>query len=196
VYDWIRQAGWTISEPMAQGLFVAIATDTGWYRYSNANSRLFREAAELIDRGANPSILYRQLYQQYSPSRLKLMVRMLESLELHCEQRVAIQTILRNDFDETGSTGRDTENLIDECQRLSTVEVAVLFVELGADETGRSKGFRCSLRSKGSVNVRQIAQKYGGGGHTMASGVNLAMTIDQAKKQILGDIDSQINPCR
>ena len=194
LYELVRHAGIALTKPMAVGLFVAIATDTGWFRYSSTDARLLREAAELIDAGAEPPVLYRQLYQQYSPSRLKLMCRMLESIELHFDQRAAVQTILRRDFDETGSTGRDTENLIDECQRISTVEVAVLLVELGDDDKGMPKGFRCSLRSKGRVDVRRIAQKYGGGGHAMASGVNLAMDLSQAKTAILGDIYLQINP--
>ncbi len=194
IYELVRHAKLNLTKPMATGLFVAIATDTGWFRYGSTNARLLREVAELVDAGAEPSYLYRQLYQQYSPSRLKLMCRMLETLELHFNQRVAVQTILRRDFDETGSTGRDTENLIDECQRIGTVEVAVLLVELGDDETGRHKGFRCSLRSKGRVDVRKIAQKYGGGGHTMASGVNLAMEIQTAKKAVLDEIFLQINP--
>lgn len=194
LYELIRHAGIALTKPMAMGLFVAIATDTGWFRYSGTDARLLREVAELVDAGAEPPFLYRQLYQQYSPSRLKLMCRMLERLELHFSQRVAVQTILRRDFDETGSTGRDTENLIDECQRIGTVEVAVLLVELGDDEIGRHKGFRCSLRSKGRVDVRKIAQKYGGGGHTMASGVNLAMDLPRAKTAILDDIFLQLNP--
>lgn len=193
LYELIRYAGVALTKPMATGLFVAIATDTGWFRYSSTDARLLREVAELVDAGAEPPFLYRQLYQQYTPSRLKLMCRMLEQLELHFNQRIAVQTILRRDFDETGSTGRDTENLIDECQRIGSVEVAVLLVELGDDETGRHKGFRCSLRSKGPVDVRKIAQKYGGGGHTMASGVNLAMDLQQAKKAILDDIFLQLN---
>ena len=111
---------------------------------------------------------------------------MLDHLELHENGRVATQYILRKDFDETGSSGPDTENLIDECQRIQTVDVAVLFVEL-AD--GR---FRCSLRSKGKVDVRKIAQKYGGGGHILASGVNLQGPLDTAKTAILKEIIEQL----
>jgi phosphoesterase RecJ-like protein len=66
------------------------------------------------------------------------------------------------------------------------VEVATLFVEL-AD--GR---FRCSLRSKGRVDVRQIAQKYGGGGHTLASGVNLEGPREKAMGAILAEIRQQL----
>jgi phosphoesterase RecJ-like protein len=106
-------------------------------------------------------------------------------LQLHADGRIATQYILRKDFDETGASGPDTENLIDECQRIETVEVAALFTELA------DGGFRCSLRSKGKVDVRKIAQKYGGGGHTLASGVNLKGTLETCVQNIVDEIAVQ-----
>jgi phosphoesterase RecJ-like protein len=186
VYDFFNAVGWAITPAVAEAIFIAISTDTGWFKYGNADSRIFHTAADLIQAGAKPNEIYRRMYQSFTPSRLKLMTRMLEHLELHNDGRVATQYILRKDFDETGSSGPDTENLIDECQRIQTVDVAVLFVEL-AD--GR---FRCSLRSKGKIDVRKIAQKFGGGGHTLASGVNLLGPFDSAKASILTEIRAQL----
>jgi phosphoesterase RecJ-like protein len=186
VYDFFRAAGWEITPAVAEAIFVAISTDTGWFKYGNADSRIFHAAADLIQIGVKANDIYRRMYQSFTPSRLKLMTRMLEHLELHEDGRVATQYILRKDFDETGSSGPDTENLIDECQRIQTVEVAIIFVEL-AD--GR---FRCSLRSKGKVDVRKVAQKFGGGGHTLASGVNLQGPLDTAKAAILHEINAQL----
>jgi len=192
VFDWIRHAGWPLTPSIAEALFVALATDSGWFKFSNADARLFRDAAALIEAGADPSAVYRRLYQNFSPARMNLMARMLQRLELHCDGRVALQVIRRSDFDETGATGRDTENLIDECQRIGSVEVAVLLVELGEDPSRGQQGFRCSLRSKGGVDVRRIAQRWGGGGHRMASGVNLQGDLDQIRPQILHAIAEQL----
>jgi phosphoesterase RecJ-like protein len=186
VYDFFKAAGWAITPAVAEAIFVAISTDTGWFKYGNADSRIFHTAADLIQIGVKPNDIYRRMYQSFTPSRLKLMTRMLEHLDLHENGRVATQYILRKDFDETGSSGPDTENLIDECQRIQTVEVATIFVEL-AD--GR---FRCSLRSKGKVDVRKVAQKFGGGGHTLASGVNLQGPLDTARAAILREIFEQL----
>lgn len=187
VFDLIKYAGWQVSAKVAEALFVALSTDSGWFRFKNADSRIYRSAAELIDLGANPSEIYRKMYQNFSPARMKLMVRMLDSMELHFNGRVATQYIMRSDFDETGATGRDTENLIDECQRIASVEAAALFVEL------KDGGFRCSLRSKGDVNVREIAQKYGGGGHTVAAGVNLEGPLENAMRAILDSVGGQLS---
>jgi phosphoesterase RecJ-like protein len=185
VFDLFNYAGWSITPEIAEALFVALSTDSGWFKFSNADSRIFRNAAKLIDAGASPAAIYRKLYQNFSPHRMDLLVRMLKSMKLHFDNRLAIQHIMRSDFDESGATGRDTENLIDECQRIASVEVAALFVEL-------ADGFRCSLRSKGDVDVRKIAQKYGGGGHKMASGVNLPGPLEKAQKIVRDEVAAQL----
>ena len=186
VFDLLKFAGWPITERVAESIFIALSSDTGWFKFGNTDSRIFGTAAELIDAGAKPNEIYALLYQSFLPARIYLMTRMLEHLQLHADGRIATQYILRNDFDETGATGADTENLIDECQRINTVQVAALFVELA------NGGFRCSLRSKGLIDVRKIAQKYGGGGHTLASGVNLEGPLENAIQTIVSEITTQL----
>lgn len=187
VYDLINFAGWPITEKIAEVLFVALATDSGWFKFRNADSRIYHNAADLVNAGAQPADIYQKLYQCYTPERMKLMVRMLQSLELYNDERVAVQVIMQADFKETGTNSRDTENMIDECQRIALVEVAALLVELPDGD------FRCSLRSKGQVDVRQVAQRYGGGGHTLASGVTLKGPLEHAKKQVLDVIKEQLS---
>ena len=186
VFDLLKFARWPITERIAESIFIALSTDTGWFKFGNTDSRIFHTAAELIDAGAKPNKIYGLLYQSFTPARIYLMGRMLEHLQLHADGRIATQYILRNDFDETGATGADTENLIDECQRISTVQAAAMFVELA------DGGFRCSLRSKGAVDVRKIAQKYGGGGHTLAAGVNLKGPLEEALQIIVSEISAQL----
>lgn len=187
VLNLINHAGWKITQVIAESLFIAIATDSGWFKFSNADSRIFRSAAELIDAGASPPKIYGKLYQNVTPARMRLMIRMLNNLELIDNNKIAVQCIMRKDFDETGASGPDTENLIDECQKIGSVEAALLFVELA------DGGFRCSLRSKGKVDVQKIASKHGGGGHKMASGVNLEGPYENAKNLIVEAISNQLS---
>jgi phosphoesterase RecJ-like protein len=178
VLDLFRHAKWPISSKIAEAFFVSLSTDTGWFRFSNTGSRGYRDAADLIEAGAEPAKIYRRMYQNFSLPRMKLLVTMLNSLDLHFDGRFAMQQLMWADFERTGSTGRDTENLIDECQRISSVEVAALFVEQ------KDSKFRCSLRSKGTVDVAKIASSFGGGGHKNAAGVTLPGTLKEAKKLI------------
>ncbi len=185
IFDLLRYAKWQINEKVAWALFVAIATDTGWFQFSNTDSRVHRAGAELIEAGANPTIIYHDLYQNLSPERFKLMTAMLNTVELHFDGRFATQYLLQSDFERTGAASKDTESLIDECRRIGTVEVAALFVEL-AD--GRIK---CSLRSRNTVDVCKIAAKFGGGGHKMAAGVHLPGPVENAKRLITAEVEKQ-----
>jgi len=185
VFDFLKYAGWQITEKIARSLFVGIAADTGWFQFGNTDSRVFHSSAELIAAGVNLTQIYHDLYQNLSFKRFRLMIAMLDTLELHFDGRFATQHILQRDFERTGAAYTDTENLIDECRRLSTVEAAALFVEL-AD--GRVK---CSLRSTGTIDVRKIAQSFGGGGHKMAAGAHLAGPLKDAKKLIFDAVAEQ-----
>ena len=185
VLDLLKYADWPITEKIAQALFIAVATDTGWFQFSNTDSRVHRSCAELIDAGAHPTEIYHSLYQNFSYQRFKLMARMFDTLELHLDGRYATQHLLQADFEQAGATHKDTENLIDECRRIGTVEVAALFVEL---KDGRIK---CSLRSTGTVDVCKIAQKFGGGGHKMAAGTHLPGPLKNAKQLIKTEVEKQ-----
>jgi len=186
VFDFLKYAGWQVTEKIARSLFVAIAADTGWFQFRNTDSRVFHSSAELIAAGVNPTQIYHDLYQNLSFQRFRLMIAMLDTLELHLDGRFATQHILQRDFERTGSAYKDTENLIDECRRISTVEAAALFVEL-AD--GRVK---CSLRSTGAIDVCKIAQSFGGGGHKMAAGAHLSGPLKDAKKLIIAEVKNQL----
>jgi nanoRNase/pAp phosphatase (c-di-AMP/oligoRNAs hydrolase) len=99
---------------------------------------------------------------------------------------VPVTNLSVQDFKTTGAKYEDTENLIDQSRRIATVEVASLFVEL---KDGR---VRCSLRSRGAVDVCKIAQKFNGGGHPSAAGAYLPGPIDNAKKLILDAVKSSL----
>jgi nanoRNase/pAp phosphatase (c-di-AMP/oligoRNAs hydrolase) len=194
LYDFLQYAGWPIPRPAAEGLFVAISTDTGWFHLRNTDSRVFRRCAELIESGIEPNDLYHKLYQSFSYPRFQLLVAMLNTVELHCDGRYASQYLRRADFERTGAAYRDTENLVNECQRIDSVSVAALFIEL---KDGR---IRCSLRSRPdarrpgapAVDVNEIARQFGGGGHKMASGTYLPAPLEHALRLIHDEVAKRL----
>jgi len=188
LYDFLKYARWPITRTVAIALFVAVATDTGWFQLSNTDSRVYCSCAELVDLGVKPTEIYKMLYQSFSRERFELMVRMLDTLELHLDGRYASQHILLRDFVETGAAHQDTENMVNECQRIASVRVSALFVE---QKDGR---VRCSLRSRGEVDVSDLAARFGGGGHRMASGTYLPGPMENAKRLILDDVTRRLAP--
>jgi len=186
VFELFKFAGWKINQKVANALFAAICTDTGWFQFNNTDSRSLRICAELIDAGVNPTRMYHDMYQNFSAQRFALMTAMLDSLELHFDGRYATQYLLQSDFEKTGANFNDTENLIDQCRKIKTVEVASLFVELPDNK------IKVSLRSSGPVDVRKIAQKFNGGGHTKAAGIHMPAPIENAKKLIYDEVAKQL----
>ncbi|MBN2182649.1 MAG: bifunctional oligoribonuclease/PAP phosphatase NrnA [Sedimentisphaerales bacterium] len=187
VLELLDYAGWEITEKIAEALFIAIATDTGWFQFNNTNGRVFSTCAELIDMGVKPTELYHKLYENFSQSRFMLMTAMLDTLKLHLSGRFASMYITRHDFEKTGATYADSENLINECRRINTVDTTALFIELG---DGR---IRCSLRSKGAVDVGEIAAVFGGGGHAMAAGTFVPGPIEKSQNLIFKEVSKRFS---
>ncbi len=187
VFDLLRHAGWPMNEKTAEALFVATATDTGWFQFSNTDSRVHRSCAEFINAGARPTQIYDSLYHNFSHARFQLMTSMFDSLELHLDGAYAAMHVSQQDFRRTGANYSDTENLINECHRIATVKASALFVEL---EDGR---IRCSLRSRGAIEVDHIAAKFGGGGHKMAAGTYIEGPLESAKSRVLDEIARELS---
>ena len=187
VLDLIKHAGWPLTEKMAEALFVATATDTGWFQFRNTDSRVHLACAEFINAGAKPTQIYDSLYHNFSHARFKLMAAIFDSLELHLDGTYAAMHVSLQDFERTGAGYSDTENLINECHRIGTIKASALFVEL---EDGR---VRCSLRSRGAIEVNQIAARFGGGGHKMAAGTYLPGPLENARKLILDEVTRELS---
>lgn len=182
VYDLLTRDGFPIDRNVAEALFLAISTDTGWFRFGNTDNRTLAVVARLTECGANPAKLYHEIYENFSVEKFSLMVKMLQSIQIHFDGRYVEQQITQKDFQQTNATASDSENLIDECRRIKTLQAAALFVELADGKV------KCSLRSTGSIDVRLIAQKFGGGGHKAAAGVHLPGPLEKAKKMICDEI--------
>ncbi len=164
VAEWMQANELAFTEPIATALYVGLTTDTGWFRFPNTDARLLRMAATLLEAGAASQDIYRAVYQQDPPERLRLISRMLSSLELHAEKRLAVLYLRQTDFAAAGADRGMTEDLINEATRLATTEATVLFTEDPDDVV------RVNFRSKRWLDVSAIARQFGGGGHARASG--------------------------
>jgi phosphoesterase RecJ-like protein len=177
-----------LSKESAQALFCAVATDTGWFRFPNADVRTYRTAARLIEYGAEPSLLYRNLYERSTLARLKLQSLVLARVQLECAGRVAFTYVERKDFQQTGAQPTDTEDLVNQGLAVNGVEGAFILVE---QIDGRIKG---SLRSRTSLNVAAIAERFGGGGHRQAAGVMLPGPMNAARETLLKEFAKVLTP--
>ena len=168
-----------ITPEIAKPLFAAIATDTGWFRFSSVTEQTFVALAKLVAAGAQPPEVFSLLYEQHSLPRLYLRSRILGNIESEVEGRLMWTQATNQDFRETGANKTDTEDVINTLLTVAGSEVAILFVELDDERT------KVSLRSRTDFDVRAIAAQFGGGGHRAAAGVSYRGNLDAARTSVL-----------
>ncbi len=179
ILELIETLGVEVTPAIATPLFAAIATDTGWFRFSSVTENTFKALAKLVAAGADPPGIFSQLYEQHSLARINLRARILSNVLADLDGRLMSTHVTNDDFEATGANKTDTEDVINTLLTVAGSEVAVLFVELDEKKT------KVSLRSRSDFDVRAIAAQFGGGGHRAAAGVTFAGPLEEARSQVL-----------
>jgi len=179
VVEAAEHLGVELTPRIAAPLFAAIATDTGWFRFSSTTPYTYRVAAKLIEAGVSPPEIYKALYEQDTLGRVRLRGRVLERFTTELDGRLAHTYVLPTDFEETGALPSDTEDVINSGLRIAGVEVAVILV-------GQQKGgFKISFRSRSELDCSHLAQQFGGGGHKAAAGAFIKDTFEATQQAVL-----------
>ncbi len=176
--------GVEVTPEIAMPLFAAIATDTGWYRFNSTTGDTYRFAGQLVDAGARPPEIYRELYEQDTLARLQLVGRTLARAESELDGRLIHTAVFQTDFQETGAAPSDTEDVINLTLTVAGTQVAVILVE---QPDGK---FKISFRSRSSVDCSKLAELFAGGGHKAASGATAAGPFETAQKKVLDAVRS------
>lgn len=174
IYDLINELGLTITPGIAACLFTGVITDTGSFRFMNVTPRTLRVAAALIEAGASPSLIAENVFDNRPYAATKLLGLALSTLSSNSDGRICWAVIPRSSFETAEATDQDTEGFINMIRSVRGVEVAMLFREV---EVGK---VRISLRSTEKVDVSVIANRFGGGGHRMASGCSYTGSLNDA----------------
>jgi phosphoesterase RecJ-like protein len=169
----------TLDRITATAAFAGISYDSGSFSYSKTTGKTFRAAQTLVEAGAKPYDIHGYLNENSSTASLLLQSRILAGITIHCGGRAAAMTLRREDLAATGALFEDAESFINIPLKSREVVVSIMVKE---NEEGK---VRCSLRSKGAVNVSKIAQQFSGGGHAMAAGFRSDATIEETLNQAL-----------
>lgn len=171
--------GVPLTPDIAEPAFAALATDTGWFRFQSTTGETYRLAARLVDAGAAPFRLFKQLYEEDSLGRLKLVGRTLARVQTELGGRLIYTWIEQADFQATGALPSDSEDLINMTLTVEGTEVAVILVEQP------SGALKISFRSRSDVDCSRLAEQFDGGGHKRAAGATLPGPLDVARARIL-----------
>lgn len=156
-----------ISEDMATALILGLYTDTGGFMHQNTQPSTFKNAADLIQYGADTQKISQEVFKKYEYKTLKLWSKVLKDLYVSKDE-AAIVGVHRNDYESLGCTRNDLAGVIDYINSIEGIKYSVLLSE---DDKGNVKA---SLRTRSEdIDVKEIAEKFGGGGHVKASGFTI-----------------------
>ncbi len=146
---------------------LGLQTDSGFFRYSNTTAELFRDAAFLVEHGAQPYFNASTILENKKTEEFRLLTQMIDKIEVLLSGKLVYSLITQEMLRASACAEEDTAGFIGELRSIKGTECAILFVE---SETGET---RVSFRSKKWFDVSQVALHFGGGGHLKASGCSL-----------------------
>lgn len=185
-FEFFNAIGSTITPTIATQLYTAILTDTGRFRFESTTPRALRVAGELVALGADPRTICDNVYFDLEPSTMLLTGRVLNSIEFRAEGRICVLTLTRAMMKEVGAPEGSIEGLVDYSLLTKGVSIGVLVKEVSAKLT------KFSLRSRGRVNVSEIAARLDGGGHPNAAGARMAKGFEEARREIISILEAAL----
>jgi bifunctional oligoribonuclease and PAP phosphatase NrnA len=181
IYDLLLAAGvprpWP--QPVREGLYTAMVTDTGSFRYSNTTPRAHAIAGDLIAQGVDPELMYRRLYATVPLRRIELLQHALERLVVDPAYPITSISVERGIMERLQATSEDLDGIIEHARSIEGTEVAVMFRETLDGST------KISFRSAGHIDVNVLARHFGGGGHVKASGALIPEPLEQVRPRVL-----------
>ena len=173
-----RELGVPLGPAAAEGVFLSLVADTGWFRYSNADAEVFAMASELVAGGVDGSRIFDALYRRNHPESAAILAEMLQRHRLRLGGRLAIASLDKQLMERAARADFDTDAVLDPLRSMEGVEVVALLKE-------RFDGtVKCSLRARADVDVQAIVAPFGGGGHKKAAGATLSMSLAAADQAI------------
>lgn len=185
-----KDLGVPLTGPLAEALYTALATDTGFFSFSGTTAVCLELVAEMIRGGLDIGATGARIKNQWSMNRVRLWSEVLGSLAVGCHGQVGLIRVSQEMLGRTGTSSEDCEGLINNALRIKGVAAALLVRELPEG------GVKFSLRSVGPVNIQPVAKAFGGGGHKNASGGKLAMPLVEAEAVLADALCKVVEPLR
>ncbi len=179
VFEALEESQTVMTPLTAFELMTAIATDTGWFRFSSVTPRTFEAAAELTRRGVDPALLYKLINEQESFGRIRLIGRALANTERFMDGKIYLTSLRNADFEAAGALRSESEDIVNELLKIKGSEQAIIMVEQ------KSGTFKISFRSRCAVDCSRLAAQFNGGGHHQAAGASCDLPYEETKKALV-----------
>lgn len=186
----LSRLGVPLDAGIAECLYIALATDTGSFRFDMTTSAVHQMAARLLATGIRPGEISRRIFD----------TRPFGAVRLYGD------VLSRTQFDPVAAGGRGLvwtyatlddlaryeqrpyvlEPLIDSVRCAAEADVSLVVKQVGVAE------WAVSMRSKGAVDVSRVAVKLGGGGHRLAAGFTGHGSADEIVDAIRAELDGSV----
>jgi len=181
-----QKAGIQLTAANAKAAFAGLAFDTGFFAFNKTTTRTFKAATLLTEAGAIPYEIYQEFFTKQTLASLLLEKTVFGNMELVNQGKVAVQLLRKEFLENSHGTLDDTHGFINTPLKCKDVQVSVFVKE------NREGHVKCSLRSKGNINVSKIAQSMGGGGHVSAAGFKSSVSLDETLQIVLEKISQEM----
>ena len=184
LYNLFTNSGWEIDKDMADGLYTAILTDTGGFRFDNTTSDVLSIGSNLVKLGASPSEIYSNCYENKSKNFVMFQNYCINKAQFLNDDKIAYTMIYKRDFERFNAKDDFTEGLAEQLRAISSTDLAFVIKEVEPN-----KICKVSMRSK-KYDVSAICSAFGGGGHARAAGCTIKSNIETATDKILKEINN------
>lgn len=179
LFDVFKAIGAEIDKKTAEYLFIAIASDSGSFKYSNVSPKTMRIAAELLEKGIDNAYISRMLFDTETEKAMRFKGELMSRVETYFDGRLSLIGVNNDEFEKFGVEEKDMGDIVNIARMVDGCEIAVSIRET-VDK------IKLSFRSNGKYDVGALAQKFGGGGHKMASGASVAdMSFEETKDKVI-----------
>jgi phosphoesterase RecJ-like protein len=185
-YELVRRLPVRLTPQIAGHLYCAIVSDTGSFQFSNTTARCFSVCHALVEAGADPIRTSEALFHNNPPEKIKLLGRVLSTLELNGDGTIATIRLFKSDLRSLNLQEIDTEDITTLARSIKSVNVVLFFKEM---EPGV---FRVSIRSKGTAHAAAIAEHFGGGGHAHAAGFTVHGPFEELIKDVPAAVEELV----
>ena len=184
VYEICRELG-PVTAEIALPLYVAVATDTGCFAYSNTTANTHAVAAKLMEAGIDAHAVNKRHFRTKSRRRLLLEADMLSNMTFFQDGRVVFLSVPRSLMARLGADENDADDLATLATLVEGVDCGAVLRELEEGE------WKISLRTDGvRVNATQVCKRLGGGGHAAAAGATVSGTLEEVEQALLAAIQA------
>ena len=167
--------GVKLDEDTCNALYMAIGTDSGFFKFSCTSENTLLMASRLVSMGADPSYIANKLDEKTEEA-MQCYKLVAETIHSYHDGKIVVAYM---DEDAMKLDGENSDYYASIPRCIKGAEIAALFKYKGKEE------YRVSLRSLNYANVSELAAEFGGGGHWKAAGCTVKGPLSEGEAKFI-----------